>query len=236
MSGQNIYLLTALPPLGELGSPPPLTLGAFLEHVAVAARPHAQAEALFLGDDLRQREALLAGEVEQADPAVLTAAQVRNEEPLPAFVAAGREGEEALAPRLEVDAVWEAYYRRVRSLTAPGEFLAHWARFEVGLRNALAAARAKSLGLEADRYLVAPELGLPEDEYDAVAAEWSAASDPLAGSKALDATRWQWLTDHDRWFSFADDELAAYAAKLMLLHRWQRISEASSAPAPESRT
>jgi hypothetical protein len=32
------------------------------------------------------------------------------------------------------------------------------------------------------------------------------------------------LTAHDAWFTFSDDELAVYAARLMLLHQWLRIT------------
>ena len=78
MSGENFYLLTSLPALGELGSQPPLSLQDFLEHVAPAPQVRGLVEVLLLGDDLRQREALLAGEIDQASPAVLSPAQVRD--------------------------------------------------------------------------------------------------------------------------------------------------------------
>jgi len=38
------------------------------------------------------------------------------------------------------------------------------------------------------------------------------------------SARWAWLADNDAWFSFRDDELAVYAARLMLLHQWKRIT------------
>lgn len=233
MPGPNFYLLTSLPPLGGLGSEPPLRLEDFLDHLADAPKPRREAEALFLGEDLRQREAILAGEIDQAEPAVLTNAQLRGEQPLPAMLAIPEEGEPAGAAVLAVDAVWAAYFRHVADLGRSSAFLAEWVRYEVGLRNALAAARAKALELDAQRYLVAPDLALPEAEFAAVLSEWSAARTPLAGLQTLDAGRWGWLVEHDQWFSFADDELDAYAAKLMLLHRWKRIADAErAAPAP----
>ncbi|MGB2821431.1 MAG: hypothetical protein WBF17_10645, partial [Phycisphaerae bacterium] len=83
-----------------------------------------------------------------------------------------------------------------------------------------------------EAHLVEPDLAAPQDEFTLVLGEWSAARDPLAGLRVLDAARWRWLIEHDAWFTFADDELAAYAAKLMLLHRWKRIAEAQpDAPA-----
>jgi hypothetical protein len=232
MPGRNFYLLSSLPPMGRIGDDPALDLAGFLRHVEDAPKVRAEAEAVFLGDDLRQREALLAGEIDEPAPTVLTAAQLRDEEPLPEFLAAGAAGAEAGAAALAVDAVWGAYFRRLADMGRRSAFLAAWVRHEVGLRNALAAARAKALGLDVQAHLVEGDLAAPQDEFTLVLGEWSAARDPLAGLRVLDAARWRWLIEHDAWFSFADDELAAYAAKLMLLHRWKRIAEAQP-EAPE---
>ena len=103
----------------------------------------------------------------------------------------------------------------------------------MALRNAIAEDRAKQLELDVDEYLVAPDLGGDEDCTAAVN-EWSAAPDPLAAMKALDSVRWTWLADHDRWFTFQNDELTAYAAKLVLLHRWHRLKQASQPKATAS--
>jgi hypothetical protein len=44
--------------------------------------------------------------------------------------------------------------------------------------------------------------------------------------QAVIRARWAWICEHDAWFSFSDDELAAYAAKLVLLEQWRRLIEA----------
>lgn len=235
MAGRHYFLITSLPPLGDLGSAPPLTAAHLLERVGEAGPARALVEALFLGDDLLQREALLAGQIDQAEPAVLRLAQLRDEEPLPACLI--REDADPAALRVPADAVWSAYYYHAADVAerqASG-FLAEWVRHEVALRNALAAARAKALGLEVEAYVVASDLGQDADDLAGVVSEWAAAPNPLAGLRALDNARWTWLTEHDQWFSFGDDELAAYAAKLMLLHRWHRLTEAASAE-PGQRT
>jgi hypothetical protein len=51
----------------------------------------------------------------------------------------------------------------------------------------------------------------------------------LEGQKVLDRARWAWLDEHDRWFTFEDDELAAYAARLLLVNRWHRITSPPAA-------
>lgn len=229
MPMRNIYHLSFLPTLGDLGSAPPISPGDLLECLADAPEPRRLVEAVLVEDDLRQREALLAGEIEQVAPAVLREAQVRDQEALPSFLAV--EGEQDQPPgeaHLRVDAGWAAYYGHMAGMARPGGFLAGWLAFEVGLRNALAAARAKALGLEAERYLVAAHLGLGEDQYAAVVSEWAAAPTPLAGHKLIDQARWEWLVGHDGWFTYTHDELAAYAVKLMLLHRWKRIAAAGA--------
>lgn len=225
----HYFLITSLPPLGDLGSAPPLDARQLLEHVAEADGPRTLIEALFLGDDLVQREALLAGETEQVAPAVLSGRQLRDEEPLPAYLTSP-EGTPAEL-RVAADAVWSAYYHHAANVARERSsvFLARWVRFEVALRNGLAAARAKQLGLEVEPYLVAGDLGGDADDAAPVVNEWAAAAtgDPLAAARALDNARWTWLTENEQWFSFGDDELAAYAAKLMLLHRWHRLTQTS---------
>ncbi len=240
MSGQNYYLLTALPGLGELGSDPPLTPQAMLEMLAPAPRAQRLAQVIFLSDDLLLRQAVMSGEVpaDQAEPVVLSAEQVRDEAPLPAFLASeadqdgdGGQGESAGGAQLGVDSVWALYFEHAARIARASEMLAEWVRYEVGLRNALAAARAKALGLDAARYLVAERLGGSEDEYTAVLGEWSAAPNPLAGLHVLDAAKWNFIAEHCRNFTFSDDELAAYAARLVILHRWKRIAAAQQAQA-----
>jgi len=229
MPGQNYYLLTVLPGLGEPGSDPPLTPRAMLEMLAPAAGAYELASVIFLSDDLQLRQAVLAGEIpaEQAEPTVLSAEQVRDEVPLPNFlVGQDGQGDSAGQAQLGIDGVWAMYFAHAAKVARGNDMLTEWVRYEVGLRNALASARAKALGLEAARYLVTPELGYDDNEYTAVLGEWSAAPNPLAGMKVLDAARWAWIGEHDGWFTFEDDELAAYAARLVILHRWKRIAAA----------
>jgi hypothetical protein len=226
MAVGNYYLVTALPALGDLGSPPPMGPADLVGHVGDAgARP--LVDTVLLSDDLLQRDAFLAGEVEGVEPAVLSAAQVQDEEPLPSYLAvadeetSGREGPAG-------DAVWARYFRHadVVAQRARSPFLRAWVGYEVALRNTLARARAKSLDLDPEPYLVAPDLADPDADFASLVSEWTDAANPLEGLQVLDRVRWQWLHDHDAHFTFADDELAAYAAKLMLLVRWHRLEQA----------
>jgi hypothetical protein len=223
MAASNYYRISALPVLGDFGAPAPMTPADLREHAGDRPRSRALVDAILLLDDLLQREAFLAGELTEVAPAVLTAPQVRSEEPLPEFLAAA---EESAPPRVAADAVWAAYFHHAAAVAAreASLVLAAWVAHEVAMRNALATARAKALGLDPADYLVTPELGADGEDFAALIGEWAAAPDPLAGLRVLDRARWAWLAEHDEWFTFSDEELAAYAAKLMLLVRWQRLA------------
>jgi len=236
MAGRHYYLLTALPPFGELDGGPPLTGHELVQRVIDSAGPQELIETILLSDDLVQREALLSGEIQQSDPAVLRPGQMRDEEPLPDW-AAGPVGDEQQARAIAADTVWAAYYRHAAWIAGkmPGRFLALWVGFEVALRNTLAAARAKALDLEASDYLVEPELGQTDADLGGLLNEWTAAPNPLAALRVVDMGRWRWLDEHDASFTFSSDELAAYAARVMLLQRWRRLTETDVPGAADAR-
>ena len=224
MAGDIYYILSSLKTPDDLGSPPPMTLPDFLDRVREADGNTALIEMIFLCDDLLQRQAHLSGELEESDPVVLSEAQVKGEEPLPAFLTI-IDTEDDL--QNSIDSLWANYYRYALDIAGGqggSEFVRQWVAFEVGLRNALVMARSKSLGLDPHLYLVANNIGNARSEFDIVITEWSSASNPLEGLKVLDQARWTWITQNDDWFGFSDDELAAYAAKLVLLKRWKRLS------------
>jgi len=227
MRGDNYYLVTSLPALGELGSAPPMRGAELLERLD-AAPARELVEMVFLADDLLQLQSVQAGQGEAPSPTVLSVQQARGQVPLPAALAPREDQPPAQSARLAADALWEQYFcHALRVAQRRGsQFLEAYLRHELGLRNALAAARAQALGLDVAAYLVAPDLAADGDFGELVSA-WSSAPDPLAGLKVLDAARWSWLRQNDRWFTFFDDEIAAYAAKLMLLIRWQRLSIAT---------
>ncbi|MCD4823223.1 MAG: DUF2764 domain-containing protein [Phycisphaerae bacterium] len=225
MSQQNIYLLSLLPSLDALGAPPSLSCAEFLGKLEDDADLLEMAEAVLLSDDLLQRDSYLAGEAEPPSPVVLTVAQVQDEMPLPEVLAA----EEQLATdKIPSDAVWASYFRYVAAVGEKrrSRFLERWAGYEVALRNAIAEARARTLELDPTAYLVAEEVASTSENFASTVSEWSAAPNPLEGQRVLDAARWRWLMENDAYFSFGDDELVAYAAKLMLTVRWHRLHEA----------
>lgn len=229
MPQRHFFLLCFLPGLDSFGDVPPGTKKDLISVVMEAGGPVEAVQTLLLSDDLLQREAVLAGEtgVDQTDPAVLSLQQVKGEEPLPGYLWSGRVDEGASAGGLiEADRIWREYFyyafRVAHATRTP--FLQAWVGFEVGLRNAVAGARAAALKLDPEPYLVAPELGDPEFLRQNLVTDWIAAATPLEALEILDRARWSWITEHEARFSFSDDEVVAYAAKLLLLLRSSRIS------------
>lgn len=219
----DYFLITSLPTLPELGATPPIAPGELLARVQ-HDDPAAQAvAAVLMGGDLLQHEAYLSGEIKEVHPAVLSPRMLRNEEPLPDELAA----EPGAAPQLAADSLWMAYFRHARGVAdaTHSRFLMDWLDHELGLRSALAGARAAALGLEASQYQVAQGQPLETAAFQRTVQEWAAAPDPLQGLRVLDQARWNWIAQQEPYYSFDRDELVAYAAKLMLLHRWTRLSE-----------
>ena len=221
------YLLSVLPTLEPMGSIPPLSKHGLLEQVIDSNGPVGTVEMLLLSDDLMQYQALLAEEIEQdrTDLAILSLDKAENESVLPDFLLPKETTEEQESMRLSVDGIWARYFHHAASVAkrTRSSFLKAWIGFEVGLRNALATARAQILELDSAAYLVAPELAGKDTDYSHTVSEWSGASDPLTALKVLDEARWDWLEEHGGWYSFSACEIEVYAARLVLLHRWWRI-------------
>lgn len=225
MAGRYYFLLTSLPALPELGEPSPIDLPGLRQLVAAEGSVRDVIDALLLEGDLRSRESTLAGRSVQGEPAVLSAGQVSGEEPLPAFLIHDPERR----TRLPADMMWDTYYRYALSQgRAHGSgFVEAWVGYEVALRNALAAQRAKRLQLDPHDYLVAGDLADPaaEIEVQELAGTWASAADPLSALRVLDEGRWTWTQEHAGYYSFAIDELAAYARKLILITRWHLLEQ-----------
>ncbi len=221
------YFLASLPALGDLGDEPPMGLAELLEHLAGSWSRHLLVSTIILLDDLVKRESYLAGELEEVDPTVLSVQQGYGEQPLPEslleFLGAEDSGQQSGAL---ADKIWEAYFRLADATATRlgSQFLADWVRFEVSLRNALVTVRAKRLGLEPASYVIARDLSTANEDFDAVLADWASSPNPLVGQQVLLRFRWDWLDLHDAWFSFRDDELAAYAGRLLLQQEWMRIT------------
>jgi hypothetical protein len=223
MRTERFFYITTLPAIGELGNAPPMKLADLMDHVEDRKKWWELVGALILLDDLKQREALLAGEVDEVEPAVLTAAQASGDSPLPDYLVTGEEREQT--PTIETDTLWADYFHWATEVghRHGSRFLVDWVGFEVALRNALAAARARRLELEERGYLIATDLATDEADLEPVVREWEAAQNPLDGLRVIMRAQWAWIDQHESWYSFDADELLVYAARIMLLEQWGRV-------------
>jgi hypothetical protein len=221
------YLLSALPGLDTFGANPPMSKQDLLDRLSEAEGPVQTVKVLLLMDDLVQREAIMSGELpaDQAGFSVLSEVDADNMPLLPVYLSSDSGAEDHDTARLNVDALWGTFFTHAWATARQSNsaFLKAWVRFEVGLRNALVVARAHTLDLDATTYLVTPELADATADYSGIVAAWSSAPDPLSALEALDKARWDWMEEHGEWYSFQAQELEAYAAKLVLLHRWRRL-------------
>jgi hypothetical protein len=221
------YLLSALPGLDTFGANPPMSKQDLLDRLSEAEGPVQTVKVLLLMDDLVQREAIMSGELpaDQAGFSVLSEVDADNIPMLPAYLMPESGSETHDNARLNVDALWGAFFTHAWAVARQSHsaFLKAWVKFEVGLRNALVGARAHTLDLDPMAYLVTPELADSSADFSGALAAWSSALDPLAALEALDKARWEWMEDNGQWYSFEAQELEAYAAKLVLLHRWRRL-------------
>jgi hypothetical protein len=226
---RHFFLLCALPNLGPPGSVPVLNKRELLALVRESKGPTEVVGVLLLGDDLLQHEAVIAGEIEldQADLAVMSHQEINDPQSLPRFLmpAQADKAQDHL-PLVAADRIWRRYFHRATKVAQMTRtpFLVNWVGFEVGLRNATAIARAGALAMDPGLCTVAPELADPGLDFDPIVAEWKTAPNPLNRFAVLEMARWDWLNEHEQWYRFSDDEIAAYTVKLMLLNRWRRTS------------
>lgn len=96
--------------------------------------------------------------------------------------------------------------------------------FERNMRNELVKVRATRFHLDAEKYL------RPGEGQDASVGHVALASyrNPsiIEGERLLDAARWEYLDGISIGHYFDLDALIIYAAKLLILERWQKVNSA----------
>lgn len=219
MSGSNYYLLSALPGLGPLGSRPAVSLPAFWDELNDRPALQAQVAVPILADELLCQESLRVGAEIECDPIVSTL------EPWQGIVEFIRTGDptdgatrfvndEQVLPVL--DMLWRRYFEfaRKEGLRLGSPFLLKWVEFEVALREAFVLARGSD----------APGRGATISfDLGTVVAAWREAHNPLMAAQIVERFRYGWISEHEAWFSFGDEEIVAYALKLIIQWRWLRL-------------
>ena len=99
--------------------------------------------------------------------------------------------------------------------------LRQWKKFDITLRNELSRYRASKKSKDAAVYIRGEGY---LDPFLATEAHWAInEASPLEAERFLDRFRWEKIEELEREHYFDIDYLIAYALKLQLLERWQRI-------------
>ncbi|MBM3246649.1 MAG: DUF2764 family protein [Candidatus Omnitrophica bacterium] len=103
--------------------------------------------------------------------------------------------------------------------------------FERALRNELVKIRASRKKIDAANYLRGD--GYVEPWLSHIAINAYRNPSPIEAEKILDAARWQFLDELSLGHYFDLEYLVAYAYKLLILERWQKVQAADKAKALE---
>ena len=224
MTSLNYNLLATLPVLGELGTLPSLSVQEYLQIISENRRVMRHFCIIALADDLRRRsEILLMNSEAIKDLLVLDPTTIQNTDCIQPFFS--QSIQKRFAADLDDYKIFELFFKMAAAQGEEdkGDFLTAWVAFEIALRNVLADLRAEKLKVAAPHHLL-PELS-DEGSFDRneIATEFLAAENPLKVDTVLTRVRWEWLSEHDNWFLFTDDEVLAYGVKLLELHRQYRL-------------
>ncbi|MBU1853168.1 MAG: DUF2764 domain-containing protein [Candidatus Omnitrophica bacterium] len=100
--------------------------------------------------------------------------------------------------------------------------LREWKEFDIALRNEIVRFRAGKKGLDPIQYIRGESYLEP---YLAGLVQWATNQEsPLEAELSLDRLRWERIDGLTRGHYFDIDYLIAYALKLQLLERWERIN------------
>lgn len=104
----------------------------------------------------------------------------------------------------------------------PVPVLKEWKNFDVSLRNELARTRAAKKSRDPAQYIRGENY---PDPFTAGFARWAAGqANPLEAEIYLDRIRWGKIEELEKGHYFDIGHLIAYALKLQILQRWDRIN------------
>ena len=217
------YLLTTLPPLPEEpGSELPLTAEDLWELIKMEGGDVAEIiEFLLAALDIQNLEFLEQDKDQAVRKAVESLDTLRDQKDLPFWMR-----QELLAFKetdrpYRFDRLWEAYYEQLMVFLEErgAEALQEWYRWEIGLRNALVAQRARRIGVPPESYYVAPELGLKPMEYNSVFTELKEVDtegDPFAEDRFIAGAMLEKLRLSTPEYAFDFTEITGYVIKFLI--------------------
>jgi len=100
--------------------------------------------------------------------------------------------------------------------------LKEWENFDTTLRNEIVKFRAQKKSIDPQQYIRGENL---QDPFIAKFAHWVTSEQPLLEAEiGLDRYRWEKIDELSKGHYFDIDFLVAYAIKLKILERWDKIN------------
>ena len=140
--------------------------------------------------------------------------------------------------RLEQDKLMAMYYDYL--MTQKNSFIAEWAKFNLNIKNVLAAYTSRLLGFDPKEYIIgdgilqhnlrtsqASDFGITEDMCPQIQqlVNISHEEDIAHREQLIDRLRWQWLEEQTFFKPFDIESLLAYYLELEILERWVALNE-----------
>ena len=142
----------------------------------------------------------------------------------------GRGTKAAVPSGNDYDALYAAFEKRIRKILPAKALICQYAKWEIALRNSIAAIRASKWRGGEMGANVRPD-AVYESETDVIAKAAYSASNPLERERILDEARWNKLDDLARlnhFHGFTYDAVCAYGLKLQIAEKWvSRTSDAA---------
>jgi hypothetical protein len=144
----------------------------------------------------------------------------------------GRGTKAAVPTGNDYDALYAAFEKRIRNILPAKALICQYAKWEIALRNSIAAIRASKWRNGEIGANVRPD-AIYESETDTIAKAAYSAANPLERERILDEARWNKLDDLARlnhFHGFTYDAVCAYGLKLQIAEKWiSRTKEAAIA-------
>lgn len=122
--------------------------------------------------------------------------------------------------------LWESYFNALIEISRKhnSKFLQGYTEMEIGLRNAIAAVRAKELGVEEGKIQIFN--GKNSFQYGSLVLRASEAKDPQERELVIDKARLAYYLELEGIDPFSIDAVLAYLAKAMVIDSWKTDEDA----------
>lgn len=228
--GTYYFLISCLPPMpSALGEKLSLSLpeicALILRNIEPSDEPLVRCSIMAI--DTANTEYMLRGQEIFLPGGTLTREEIETKRNLPLFIRTFLDSRDRQARRGYVfDDLWEGYYGYAWSLAGEYDcrFLMDYLSWEIGLRNSLAAVRARSMGEEAEIHQVMTWAG--GHDFSAIVSQLKTQQNPLKAELFLDEERLKRVYHCEGSDPFSRDAVLGVIEKARIFSRWEKLNAA----------